>query len=318
MFTNASLLRFLMTLFVLGSVPAYAAQNGNPEPNAQDYRVGPGDILSIRLFGFDDFKQTARISNSGKIHVPYLGVLKVSGLTMTQISGEISRKLTEAELLKSPWVQVVIEEYRSQPVYVLGEVMLPGQFVMTEQMFLSDLLSLSGGLNEVASPVGYLYRRKADSSGSGEIQDTDEAIPVDLKDLFEGNNPELNIRLQGGDVFYVPERREQVFFVVGEVMRTGSFKIPFEQKVSFTQAISWAGGPLKTAKMSKGILMRFDEQGRSEEVAVDFEAILKGKKSDFLVQPNDVIFIPGSSAKTIGYSLIGVIPGIMQSASSRH
>ena len=80
-------------------------------------------------------------------------------------------------------------------------------------------------------------------------------------ELYEGKNPELNLRLRGGDVLYVPQIRQERFFVVGDVHRTGSFIIPPNEKILASRAISLAGGPLKTAKMGKGILVRFGEDG---------------------------------------------------------
>lgn len=62
--------------------------------------------------------------------------------------------------------------------------------------------------------------------------------------------------------------------------------------------------------MSEGILLRYDEAGVRQELAVDFSAILRGKEPDFEILPNDIIFIPGSNAKTLGYGLLGIIPGL--------
>jgi protein involved in polysaccharide export with SLBB domain len=87
-----------------------------------------------------------------------------------------------------------------------------------------------------------------------------------------------------------------------------AFEVPFGQQVLVSQAIAKAGGPLKTAKLGKGLLVRYDGNGIRRDKQVDFSAILKGEKPDFPIMPDDIIFIPGSSAKTLGYGLLDVVP----------
>jgi polysaccharide biosynthesis/export protein len=281
--------------------------------SAADYRIGPGDVLYISVLGMNELNQTIRISNSGKIHVPHLGVMKVNDKTPSELEALIAAQLVQRELVKKPWVQVRVVEYRAHPVYILGEVMQPGQFLMKDEMYLSDLISLAAGFNDVATPVGYLYRRaipQADAEGKGslDISQSEEAIEIDFRKLYDGSKPELNVKLRGGDVLYVPQRKQNYYFVVGDIQSPKAYEISFQQEILASQAIAKAGGPLKTAKLSKSILVRYEQDGSRKEQTVDFGAILKGRKPDFPVRPNDIIFIPGSSAKTLGYGLLGVLP----------
>jgi protein involved in polysaccharide export with SLBB domain len=197
--------------------------------------------------------------------------------------------------------------------------MQPGQFLIRDEMHVMDLISLTAGFNDVASPVGYLYRRKneysdTDSKNADMQSVAEEAIEIDFQQLYDGSRPELNVKLRGGDVLYVPQRQEGSFFVVGDVLSSGAFPMPFGQTVLASQAIAKAGGPMKTAKMSKGMLVRYDQNGQRQELTIDFKAILQGKKPDFPLLANDIIFIPGSSAKTLGYGLLNMLPGLAQTA----
>jgi polysaccharide export outer membrane protein len=294
----------------------------NPSPGADssdqpDYVVGAGDVIYISVFGLNDFEQIIRVSNSGKIHVPHLGILKVHGLTPSQIEAKIATALIERELVKEPWVQVRVMEYRAHPVYVLGEVQQAGQFLITGDMTVLDLIGLAGAFNDVYSPVGYLYRYRYPGAASSDDPnavnyDEQEVLKIEFSALYDGSHPEMNVHLRGGDILYVPQRKANHFFVVGDVARPGAFEIAVNDEVFATQAIAKAGGPLKTAKMSKGILVRFDKDGGRQETPVDFQAILRGKESNLPVFPNDIIYIPGSSAKTLGYGLIGIIPGVAE------
>ena len=166
----------------------------------------------------------------------------------------------------------------------------------------------------------YLYRRTPVQEKAGENVSEIQAVPgetavaeavaIDIRGLAEGKRPDLNFRLQGGDVLYVPFNRPKYFYVTGELNSTGSFELPPSRQILVSQALSFAGGPTRTAKMSKGILVRYDQAGARQEVAVDFDAILRGKKPDFPVMPNDIIFIPGSNIKALGYGLLGIIPSM--------
>lgn len=295
------------------SAPASSPAPTEPSqpPLSKDYRIGPGDRLTISVSGLNELGHSTRVSNTGKIHLPYVGIMKISGLTSGELEALVAAQLRERGLVNSAWVSVRVDQYRAQPVYVLGEVMSPGQFVIKDEMYLVDLITLAGGFNEVATPVGYLYRRK-DAAGAlpeGEVP-ADEAMPIDFAALNEGTRPELNVKLRGGDVLYVPQRRKEYFFVVGDVGVPGHYE--FAQgvpAVPLTQAVAKAGGPLRTAKMSAGMLVRVNSAGVREEIKVDFKAILEGRQPDVDVRPNDIVFIPGSSAKTLGYGLLGALPG---------
>jgi polysaccharide biosynthesis/export protein len=320
------------TLLAALAVLVFSAATHAGQPNtagspatpagAIDYRIGPGDLLAVSVFGADAFEHRSRVSNSGRIHVPFVGAMHVAEMTVRQLEAELAERLRAMELVRDPWVSVRIEQYRARPVYVLGEVMNPGQYMIKDEMRVVDLITLAIGLNEVASDVGYLYRRKPvppdsdvpgamGSDPSGQVAAvTDEAIPIDLDALMTGTRPELNFLLQAGDVLYVPEGRKEHFFVIGDVRRPGVFELSRDQSLSLTQAIVAAGGPLRTAKTSRAMVVRVDESGTREELRIDFKALLQGRRPDLPVQPNDIIFIPGSSAKSLGYGLLTLVPGI--------
>jgi len=289
-----------------------------------DYRLGPADGLAVGVLGLKEYTQPPNIpwldvvvSNSGKLHLPFIGALNVNDLTVDQLQGEIAARFRGLGLMKEPQVTVRVTEYRAKTIYILGEIQQPGQYYMREDMYLMDLLGLS--LGWPTEGIGYLYRRgPAESPAGGDPgrQPTagetvvTRAIPIDFHALASGQRPDLNLKLQGGDVFYVPFNRPKFFYATGEVGNPGAFEIPPARELLVSQAIAAAGGPTRTARMAKGILLRFDGEGGRQELAVDFDAILRGRKPDFPLEENDIIFIPGSNAKTLGYGLLGIVPAL--------
>jgi protein involved in polysaccharide export with SLBB domain len=107
------------------------------------------------------------------------------------------------------------------------------------------------------------------------------------------------------------------FFVVGEVLDPRNFFYLPGKTIMASQAISWAGGPTRTAKMADGMLVRYDDQGKRQEIKVDYAALLAGKQADFAIQPNDIVFIPGSKLKTIAQGMLSMTDTMVMSTSFR-
>lgn len=328
---------FLVLLAIAGQEPAKTAV---PLPEALptiDYQLGPGDIISIHVSGLRQFDQTTRVSNSGRIHVPYVGIMLVAGQTAVQVEREIARSIKEHELINEPIVQVSVDQHRARPTYVVGEFLTPGQYVISGEMYLLDLIGKAGGLLDTADDIGYLYRRSSlqpviqaavitgderpsdvsppPSVSAAEPQESspaEQVIEINLAELREGARPELNMRLQGGDILYVPRRRPETFWVIGDVHVPGGYTLPRHGQVSAAQAVIYAGGPMPTAKMGSGFLMRHDETGARQAMPVDFKAILDGKRPDIPVRAGDIIFVPNSAVKTVGIGLLNMLPRLAQ------
>ena len=281
-----------------------------------EYRLGGGDLIEVSVYGVDQFKHELRINSSGYIHLPLVGDIEVAGKTASEVERELKLRL-HPDIIKDPHVSVFVKDYRSQPVYVLGAVRSPGQYQITRQLQLVDIIAMAGGLAPKADDQLTLQRRPSTSDHpDGAAAAHPEVTQIDLKELLVEGNLALNVPIQGGDVINVPEKKVKLFYVIGQVNRAGAFALPEgDNQFLLTQAIAWAGGPGKTAKLSKGILVRYEEvSGARQEIAIDFKKVLNGKRPDVPVQPEDVIFIPGSTAKTIGYGMLNVVPMLARDA----
>lgn len=315
------------------------AQQADGQGHAREeaeYRVGPGDLLSMRVFGLPQFDQSMRISNSGKIHVRYVGVLTVQGMTVGRIEEEVARELRERRLVNDPWVRIQVDEFHAQPIFVIGEVNVPGQLMVTGEMRLLDVISRAGGLKQTAGEEALLIRRRGlspaviggfsqeggtaqgqRSQAEGQVSAESPArsaepvedgsrIKINLAQLTEGSRPELNMRVQGGDIFYVPTMRQQVIYIIGEVKWPGAYILPrVYDDITATKALAYAGGVTRrTARSGKAFIVRYDKNGKIQPVPLDITATIKGKLPDIPVMPNDIIFVPRSVAKMTGYKIL--------------
>jgi polysaccharide biosynthesis/export protein len=294
-----------------------------------DYSLGEGDTLKIKIIGkdgLDESLQSLTISNSGEITLPYLGAIQVAGLSAAQLEEKIASLYAEKQLLKQAEVLVYVTDYKAKPFFITGEVDNPGEYIMSQELTLMEGILMAGGIDPGADSFAYLHRRKSPDGPSVQLahaaQSPDigepgvEVTKIDLRPLKLGGVPKPDILLKKGDVLVIPKRKDMRFYVVGDVKGAGAQEIPppVERAILVSQAIAQAGGPSRTAKLSKGLLIRYNERnGSREEKTVDFAAILKGKQPDFEIRPNDIIFIPGSNAKTLGYGLLGMVPmGVQQ------
>lgn len=292
---------------------------------SSDYQVGPGDLLDIQVIGNDELREALRVSNTGEISMAMVGLIKVLEMTTFEVEDEIAKRLRDAGLMLKPEVLVSVQEYQAKPVYVMGAVTTPGEFVMSQALTVSDAILLAGGLRFNAADEALLHRRPEGSGVSpaalaaqpGTTRAGVEAIRVDLRPLKEGRFDAYSVALRRGDVLVVPDLTLKQFFVVGEVLDPRNFLYTPGKTLMASQAIAWAGGPTKTAKMSDGMLVRFGPQGQRTELKVDWAAVLDGRQEDFPIQPDDLIFVPGSAVKTIAQGLLMLTDTMVMSASFR-
>jgi hypothetical protein len=124
-----------------------------------DYKLGSGDEIEVTIVGSSSGPATYSIDRSGGIVIPLVGTVKVSGLTAEEAEKAIAHGLAQAELVRNAEVLVYISAYQAKPIYVVGELDRQGQYFMSQQLTLMDLIFLSGGLDFTAARYGYLHRK---------------------------------------------------------------------------------------------------------------------------------------------------------------
>jgi len=266
------------------AAPAAPVLPPAPRPSAapsDDYRVGPGDVLEIAVLGNASLSRSATVQTTGTITFPLLNEVAVGGLTV----GEIQRKMTallEKDFLVDPHVEVLVKEYQSQFVVVLGEVNTPGRKVLRGGSRLIDVLVEAGGFTPRASGDVVITRSEGTFEGGG------RTLRMRLGGAFSGQDyVGLEMALRNGDVITAPAR--QYVTVEGEVQRPGRYAI--EGDLTVTGAISTAGG-LTRFGSSDVKLRRIDPAtGKVTITKVDLKDIRKGSDPDPAVGANDVITV---------------------------
>lgn len=283
--------------------------NALPAP-AQDetrrYRIGVGDEIEIQVFRQPQYSQVVRVNEYGLIAMPRVDEpIQATCKTENELAEEI--KTHYSKYLKNPFVRVLVRNYQSQPVAIIGAVDKPGQLYLNRKMRLMQVLALAGGPNKDAGTRIQLARL-----GAGDVckkpmagdplpeEDLSKLLyAYSLKKTLEGDES-ANPWLQPGDMIYVSEADKA--FIVGNVEEPKTILLKTPRTV--TQAIAEAGGLKAATKKDKIFLIRSDEAGNKTRIPVNLVAIAQGKAEDPSLRPNDIIEVPIDGVKSMRENLI--------------
>jgi polysaccharide biosynthesis/export protein len=279
----------------------------NPVPSQSERRVlsgyilGPGDQITVRVVNFEEINdKPIAIDLSGCIHLPMIGQVPVSGLTVEQVGSEIARRLEV--YVKHPDVSVSVTEFRSQPVSVIGAVKNPGVQQVQGQKTLLEMLSLAGGLDSTTAGSTLKITRRLEwgpiplPTAKNDPTNKFSVAQLSVKSLLEAKHPEENILVKPNDVISVP--RGETVYVIGEVVKPGGFVLNDSEQVTVLQALSMASGADRMAKPQNAkILRRIPGAPSRAEIAVDLNKILNGKSPDVPMQAEDILYVPNNIPK---------------------
>ena len=183
---------------LLGGTSASAQSRAGPPASAQArdsaYRVRPGDKLFISVWKEEGLAQTAIVRPDGGFTFPLAGELNATDKTVAALAEEIRARLVR--LIPEAVVTVDVAELRGARVYIIGQVQMPGEFIMVSTLDVLQALSMAGGVTAFASPGDIkILRRSAEGQ---------RAIPFDYSAIIRGRDLAQNITLEDGDVVIVP------------------------------------------------------------------------------------------------------------------
>jgi len=256
---------------------------------ADDYEIGPGDVLKVVVLGQAEMTGSFAVDAEGMVNFPILGKVKASANTTLELERKITVLLADG-ILKRPQVTVTVAEYGSQKVFVTGEVQRPGAYALKADRSLLALLGDVGALGPNAGHEVLVVRPPAGGAAEAEPAEPPSPVPglpfvapgsevfrISLLELQSGN-PERNVPLRAGDTVYFPKAAQ--VYVMGSVARPGPYR--YQEGMTVLQALTLAGGVTERGSAGRTKVVRI----------VDGKKVERKVKATDLVQPEDTLVVP--------------------------
>jgi polysaccharide biosynthesis/export protein len=248
------------------------------------YTLGPGDRLEIEIMNEPASRAMTTVAPDGKIYYYLLPGLDVWGLTLVEARDRIQAEL--GKVVVSPQVGIQLRGIDSKRVWLLGRVQKAGVYPMMGPMTVLESLSLAGG-TATSSTTG-TTEDLADLSHAFIIRNG-ERLPIDFSMLVNKGDMSQNIYLQPDDFVYFPSSAARDIYVLGAVRLPKA--VQRSQAGTLMGAIAAAGGPVKNAHISHVAIVR-GSLSKPQIAIVDVGDILKGKATDVLLEPRDIVYVP--------------------------
>ena len=297
-----------------------------------DYPVGAGDLLVVNVAGMEELKeQTVRVSPTGMITLPFVGLVNVAGMTENALVEEIRRRL-EKDIMHTPQVTLLAKETLSRQVAVVGAVEKPGLYNLAGSSdTVLGMISQAGGMkSNAAERIVFIPAEPAEPNKAKEIIATLPSqvnnpgpAPLVLKDIEpivipldsvnrSRNEIYLNMPARPGDVVMVPAGGEVL--VQGWVEKSGAYKIT--PGLTILGAIAAAGGTTFPANEGAVELLRTDRQGRKISLVANLDAIKLSEQADFPLQEGDVVNVTGTGPRLAAYGIYRFFTTIIRVGAS--
>ncbi|MDQ6704747.1 MAG: polysaccharide biosynthesis/export family protein [Acidobacteriota bacterium] len=286
----------------LSTRPAPAASDAGG-PNLPAQRIGADDLLALSVYASPEFTRTLRVGTDGNIRLPMLKQrIEAQGLLPGDLESVIADALRQERLVVDPFVTVTMVEYHSRPISVAGAVRKPITFQAVGSVTLLDAISRAEGFSPEAggeilvSRPGALMQRIA------------------VKGLIDAADPDLNIKLTGGEEIRVPDMGR--VFVAGNVRKPGSFLVHDSEDTTVIKVIALAEGLEPFASKQAFIYRPDDATHGKKEITIELSKIMSRKSPDVFLQAKDILYIPDNTGRRLTVNTIERLAGFGASTAS--
>jgi polysaccharide export outer membrane protein len=272
--TRYGILLVIIAFLIQLAVSSPQVSAATTTKNQVDYAIGAGDVLSIKVYDYDELIVKVRVTETGTINFFLIGEVHVGGLGTSAAAKHIETALADGYIVE-PQVTIFVEQFKSKKVVVLGPVHNPGLVELNGPITLLELISQVGGLKDNAGQKATIKRQENGAQKN---------ISIDLDRLIRTGDSKQNIQIQGGDTVSIAEGA--VCFITGEVNRPGAY--PCSGKMSILKLLTQAGG--------------FTDKALESEIEINrtvngHKQVLNAVNQDTLLLSEDIVVVPANSTK---------------------
>ena len=289
-----------------GNLTANAGKPTNAVQATPDYKIGPGDILSIIVWDHPELTTPAGqyrsadqagtvVTEDGTIYYPYVGSLQVAGKTTRQVRDLLASRLSK--FIEKVQLDVRMTAFRSKRVYVVGEVIKPGLQEVTDiPMTVLEAVNRAGGFGPEADHSRVLLTRKGTT------------YRVDIQAMYEAGATEQNALLEPGDILNVQDRSFNKIFVLGEVAKPGSL-IMTKRRSTLAEALSDAGYIAQDRSNPKWIYVMRGDSDVPELFHLDGSSPDSMLLADrFTLRPRDIVYVDAADVVRWNRVVSNILP----------
>jgi len=289
-------LALLLAGLALAQVRGLNSLDGTANLPAQ--KIGPRDLIAVQVYDSPELTRTVRVGADGMIRMPMLRQrIKAEGLMPNDLETAVAEALEQEGLIVDPFVSITVSEYASRPISVAGAVKAPLTFQASAPVTLLEAVTRAGGLTPEAGPE--ILISKSQPGPDGEQTSLIQRVPV--KALIDAADPEMNLKLTGGEEVRVPEAGK--IFVVGNVKRPGAFPVQDGAESSVLKVLALAEG-LAPFAGKHAYIYRREATGEKNEIPIELDKIMRRQAADAPLLANDVLYIPDNHGRRIGIAAI--------------
>lgn len=265
---------FQRVVLVVGILVAFWSAEAGAQPVAGDYLLGPGDVVTVSVWGYPDVTTEVAIRPDGKLTLPLIGSVPAAGVTADNLVVVLTRAYRE--YVVDPQVTVLIKQYRKLSVSVLGQVLHPGIYELQPGARALNAIAVAGGLTEAAATQGVPLMRPGQP-----------VTAIDLARALNGDES-ANVVLKGGETIVIPEDLVHIVNVQGQVVRPGQFRLKGQMRI--LDILLQAGGLTEHASLTQASIVH--ASGQSEPLALNSLLLHQDMTANLPLTPGDTIFIP--------------------------
>lgn len=247
--------------------------------------IAPGDLLHIQVADTPEMDEDARVTDRGVVPIIGIGDVKVAGLTPGDASAAVQNRLIGTHYLNHPQVSIIVEEFATQQVSVIGEVKTSGSYPIATPRPILAVLALAGGLTPEANRHILIERQGG------------QQHPLDYYVSNNGTQAiEQQVMVNPGDTVVVS--RAGIVYILGDVNRPGGYVMSNnESQLTLLQGLALAGSATRGAKQGHAHLIRQKAGGGYTDKEFSIGDVQKGKQPDMALLPGDVLYLPFSYAR---------------------